>query len=148
VSQLSFGRPGGFPTYLLDQGFEGTVSVDGPAFLIVSLVVAFGIMALGVLEVKVGRRALGGRSYFVALSFGIAWCIVSLALANHLGFLLARAAAVSARRARGWFQEMDSAAVDRRWSTPHRIKDWMQPDAPAAQAPSASDSGEPEPRLE
>ena len=137
VSQLNLGRPGGTPLPFPD------FLISGPVFLVASLVVALGIMALGAVEVRIGRRALRGAGYFAALSFGIAWCIVSLLLANYLGFLLAGAAAVSARWARGWFQEMDSAAVNRRWTTPHRLKDWAHPDAPAAQAPSAADPGEP-----
>lgn len=141
VSQLHLGRPGS-PALVPD------LPIDGPVFLIVSLTVALGIMALGVWEVRIGRRAFRGADYLGVFSFGIAWCIVSLLLANYLGFLLAGAAAVSARRARGWYRETDLAATNRRWTTPHRLKDWTLPDAPAAQAPSASDPGEPGGRLE
>ena len=137
VSQLHLGRPGYSPVPFPDW------LISGPVFLVASLVVALGILALGLVEVRIGRRTLRGAGYFVALSFGIAWCIVSLLLANYLGFLLAGAAAVSARWAREWFQEMDLAAENRRWTTPHRLKDWMRPDAPAMQVPSASDPGEP-----
>jgi hypothetical protein len=137
VAQLHLGRPG-FPTVPFPDFL-----ISGPIFLVASLVVALGVMGLGAAEVRIGRRALRGVGYFAALSFGIAWCIVSLLLANYPGFLLAGAAAVSARLAREWYQERDLAAESQRWTTPHRLKDWTLPDAPAARAPSAADPGEP-----
>jgi MFS family permease len=137
VSQLHLGRPGGTPLPFPDW------LISGPVFLVASLLVALGILALGVWEVRIGRRALRGAGYFAALSFGIAWCIASLLLANYLGFLFAGAAAVSAWWAREWYRDTDLAAENGRWTTPHRLKDWTRPDAPTAQAPSASDRGEP-----
>ena len=142
LSQLHLGRPGSLPLPFPD------FLISGPVFVVASLLVALGVMAFGVVETRIGRRALRGGGYFAALSFGIAWCIVSLLLANYLGFLLAGAAAVSARWARGWFEEVDSAAVNRRWTAPHKLKDWTQPETPAAQAPSAPDPGEPGLRVE
>ncbi len=137
LSQLHLGRPGypplPFPDWL----------ISGPVFLVASLVVALGMAALGVMEVRIGRRALRGTGYFVALTFGIAWCIVSLGLANYPGFLLAGAAAVSVWWAREWYRDMDLAAENLRWVTPHRLKDWTQPDAPVAEAPSTPDPGGP-----
>ena len=142
VLQLHLGSPGGTPLPFPDW------LISGPVFLVASIFVALGITALGVVEVRIGRRAFRGEGYFVALSFGIAWSVASLLLANYPGFLLAGVAAVSAWSAREWFRENDFAAEDRRWTTPHRFKDWTRPDAPAAQAPSASDPGEPGTRPE
>ena len=132
-----FGRAGGVPLPFPDW------LISGPVFLVASLVVALGMMALGVVEVRIGRRALRGTGYFVVLTFGIAWCIVSLLLANYLAFLLAGVAAVSAWWAREWYRDMELDADDQRWTTPHRLKDWTVPDAPAAPAPLASDPDEP-----
>jgi hypothetical protein len=137
VSQLRLGRPGGSPLPFPDW------LISGPVFLVASLVSAIAVMALGAWEVRAGRRALRGAGYFAALSFGIAWCILSLALANYPGFLLAGAAAASAWWARGWYRDMDLAAENQRWTTPHRLKDWTRPDAPAAQDRSDPDPGEP-----
>ena len=137
LSQLKFGSPGGVPLPFPDW------LISGPVFLVASLVVALGMMALGVVEVRIGRRAFRGTGYFVVLTFGIAWCIVSLLLANYPGFLLAGVAAVSAWWARAWFRDTELAATDERWTTPHHVKDWMLPDAPAAPAPLASDPDEP-----
>jgi hypothetical protein len=142
VSQLNLGRPGGTPLPFPDW------LISGPVFLAASLVVALGITALGLVEVRIGRRALRGAGYFAALSFGIGWCIMSLLLAYYPGFVLAGAAAVSAWWARDWYRETDLTATNLRWTTPHRLKDWTRPDAPAAQTPSVPDpdTGAPGPR--
>jgi MFS family permease len=137
LSQLKFGRPGGAPLPFPDW------LISGPVFLVASLVVAIGMIALGVVEVRIGRRALRGTGYFAVLTFGIAWSVVSLLLANYPGFLLAGVAAVSAWWAREWYRDTDLAAENGRWTTPHHLKDWTLPDAPAAPAPPASDPGEP-----
>jgi len=137
VSQLYLGRPGGtplpFPDWLL----------SGPVFLVASILVALGMTALGLVEVKIGRRALRGTGYFAVLTFGVAWSVVSLLLANYPGFLLAGVAAVSAWWAREWYRDTELAAENGRWTTPHRLKDWTLPDVPAAQAPPNSGPGEP-----
>ena len=137
ISQLYLGRPGGtplpFPDWLL----------SGPVFLVASLLTALGMMALGLVEVKIGRRALRGTSYFAVLTFGIAWSVGSLLLANYLGFLLAGVAAVSAWWAREWYRDTELAAENGRWTTPHRLTDWTLPDAPAAPVPPASEPDEP-----
>ena len=137
VSQLHLGLPGGtplpFPDWLL----------SGPVFLVASILVALGMTALGLVEVRIGRRALRGTGYFAVLTFGIAWCVVSPPLANYPGFLLAGAAAVSAWWAREWYRDTELAAENGRWTTPHRLKDWTLPDAPVAQAPPTSHPDEP-----
>jgi len=120
------------------------ILIEATAFLVISLVVALCAAALGVAEVRIGRRAMQGTGYFAAVSFGIAWCILSFLLANYAGFLLAGVAAVSAWLARDWFREVDFAARDEVWSTPHRFKDWTLPDAPEPQAPSTTDPDQPE----
>jgi hypothetical protein len=142
VSQLNLGRPGGaplpFPDWLL----------SGPVFLVASILVASILVALGLVEVRIGRRALRGAGYFAALTFGIAWSVVSLLLVNYAGFLLAGVAAVSAWWAREWYRDTELAAENGRWTTPHRLKDWTLPDAPTTLAPPASDPREPGPRPE
>jgi hypothetical protein len=105
LSRLNFGHPGSTSIHL--EGFP----LDGPALLIVSIVVALGVLALGFAEVGIGRRALRGAGYFAALSFGIAWCALSLLLASYLGFLLAGTASVCVWWAREWYREMDLAAA-------------------------------------
>jgi hypothetical protein len=136
VSWLNLGRPGS-PTFPFPDWL-----ISGPVFLVASLLVALGMMALGVVEVRIGRRALRGTGYFAVLTFGIAWCVVSLLLANYPGFLLAGVAAVSAWWAREWYRDTELAAENGRWTTPHQLKDWTLPDAPAAPVPPTSDPGE------